>query len=350
MIRKDLVDKLSLVQPALSANELIPILNHVWFTKTHMMTYNDQIAISVPCKTDFAGAAPGSVLIELMRNSKAKDVEFLPVDDELQIKAASSKFKLGLLPAKDFVFEMPKPSNQVMKVNTKEFLECIATCLRSVSADTSVPDQLGVTLIYKPHTLLLCSTNHATMSSAKIKMPTPPPFKDRVILSTPFCEQLLRIAGPSINTSIEIHEDYSLATTAKGVTLFGRLIEVPQPLDFVSLFNHHIPKEYPTKRIPIPTKMRLILERAIIITDSATDQTTTAITVKEGRARFVSKSARGEVIDSMQVGETQHDTTISLNCKHVKAGMGSFDNMLVTEDCLIMSKENSFYLIAAEGG
>jgi hypothetical protein len=73
-----LISVLETVQPAVAINRLIPLLTHYWFTGTHVMGYNGQIALQVPFRTDFRGAVPGQVLELLKRASFEGDIKVTP--------------------------------------------------------------------------------------------------------------------------------------------------------------------------------------------------------------------------------------------------------------------------------
>ncbi len=347
MKRTELLERLDLVEPAISNNNMIPVLMHVWFTKTHVMTFNDSIAISAPCNTDFAGAVPGTLLIDLLKRAKGTETELIPSKDELLIKAGSTKVKLPLLPPSSFVHEMPSLSKDTVAIPAAELIKRIAGCLRSVSDDTSVPDHLGVTLIPNGSELHLFSTNHATLSHARVK--TKYSLKSRVVLSTAFCKQLVQLTdgGKSANVKLDIQPTYSLMITDEGVTLFGRLIDVDRPLEFPDMLRASTPKDYQKHLVPFPKNGKLldIAERAIIVTDSPIDKGSTTITVNDGKMIFLSKSSTAEVRDVALVpGHT--NGTINLDCKHIKAGYGDFDKMLLTDNCFIMNKDDCLYLIA----
>jgi hypothetical protein len=87
----------------------------------------------------------------------------------------------------------------------------------------------------------------------------------------------------------------------------------------------------------------------MVMTDSATEQTRTAITVKDGKMKFFSKSGRGEVSDSMQV-DGHPEVAIKVEPKLLKNGYGDFDHFLITDQCAIMAKGNNLYLVAATSG
>jgi len=66
--RRLLLNKLKVVVPAVALNELIPVLTHVCFSGTHLIGYNDCIAISIPRSSGFRGCIPAVTLTDLLRN------------------------------------------------------------------------------------------------------------------------------------------------------------------------------------------------------------------------------------------------------------------------------------------
>lgn len=363
MNRIDLVSKLDLVAPALSSIDLVPVLKHFWFTGESLLCYNDQIAIKTKLKSDFVGAVPDT-LTSLLSVSRAKDVDFFVGKDadgkglpegQLLVKAASSKFKLPFLPEETTkIFEMPKPDpTKALLVDMKEFLEAIDSCTRSLKEDTSMPDSLGITLVIGIGILDLYATNDATISHASIKLRNNVTAKDervanakRIVISGNFCRQMLTLAKSDGKKHIELHDDYSLFQCGEDV-LFGKLVDVPRPLDFDSVINSTFPAELHKNLVAIPSKLQLMLDRAVIITESKTERSKTAITIKDGIARFFSKSEKGEVRDNVQLEEMQPDVSVSIDPRLFKNGFGHFDKMCLTENCLIMSKGASLYLVSA---
>jgi DNA polymerase III sliding clamp (beta) subunit (PCNA family) len=340
MDRSKLVAKLQTIDPATTSNQLIPIMSHYWFMGDRVMAYNDQISISVPCKTDFTGAVPAT-LLGLLKSSKAKEVEFTEQGDDLLIKAAATKIKLPLIPADELtMFTMPEPKSDFKHVMAKsgKFLECLEACMQSTTTDTSTPDYLGVTAMAKDESLQLFACNDETMTYANLHIGELV-FKSRVVLSAAFCTQLLKQISSDVKFStLELHNDYSLATMTNGTILFGRLIDVQKPLDYASIIARNYNTSIISKLVQIPTKLEGILERAVIITDSAVDQTKTSVSVRDGIMRFKSKSAKGEISDSMQV-PNHPDVSVMLEARRLRKGLeAGFSHILVTDTCAVMVK------------
>ena len=347
MLRSNLVAALDRIAPGLSTNDLIPVLSHVWITGTHLMSYNDCIAISVPFKSDFIGAVPGKIMIDLVKNSLAKECEFVPEKDQLLIKAASSRFKLASLPRDAFkIFTMPKMSDDALAFPA-EFFDAVSTCLQSTGSDPSLPEQLGVTLIPDGETLFLFSTNNRTITREQIKIKKAIKLKDgRVTIPTDFCKEMVSIAKDE-PVKLEVHDDHVLLSSKSGASLFGRLVEVDKPLDFHAVVEKHMPIKARTMAVEIPSKLAGMIERAVIITEAAAEQTWTAITVADHRMKFFSKSSRGTVTDEVLIGATQPEIELAVDCKNINIGYGHYDRMLASTGCFVMMKGTSLYLVGA---
>lgn len=347
MLKQDLIEKLELVAPALSGNDLVPVLSHFWFLDDLLIAHDGKIAIQTKLKSGFSGAIPNT-LASLLKASRAKDVEFIPEkNNELVVKAASSKLKLPFLDAESTkIFTMPKPDpKKALPVEMPAFVAALESCMRSLKEDTSMPDSMGITLISGGTNLDMYATNDATISYAAVKLTKSIP-NERVVISGDFCRQLVSLAKLDGPKHLEINEDYALFQSGDTI-LFGGFIDVRQPLDFDSVIEKSFPKTAQKKVVSIPSKLELILDRAIIITESKTERPKTDITVADGVAKFFSQSEKGEVRDSVQL-EAQHpDMTVSVDPRLFRNGYGFFTHMLLTEECLVMSKGSFLYLVSA---
>jgi DNA polymerase III sliding clamp (beta) subunit (PCNA family) len=340
MNREELLAALDTVSPALSDNALIQILTHFMFDGDRVLAFNDRIALETPCKTDFRGAVPGKTLIALLRTSGAKDVVLEAKDDELHIKAGAGRFKLPLTIPETLVFEMPKPSKDVVKLPAS-FLDGLSNCMKSVSIDTSIPDQLGITMIPQKDQTLMFSTNNHTICHSIVKTP----IKSRVILPAQFCEQVQRLCKGEKEVTICFNTDHVLLTVEK-TKLFGRLVDSSHPLDYQDMLKHAMPDKI--KLFKIHDGLKHMVDRAIIITESVTGKSNTRIMVSNNDMVLYSFSPdKGEVRDRYGIKEGHPDVSLHIDPKHLKAGLEKFENMAVTEDCIIMKDGAHIYLIAA---
>lgn len=346
MNRLELLDKLDMVAPALSTRDTIPVLQCFWFTGTNVLAYNDQIAISTKLKTDFTGAILGKMLLDLLKANQAKELELIPETNRLLIKAGSSRIRIDIMSEDSFrdMFEMPTLPREQSKTTDDNFFEAIQTCLRSVSDDIAMPDQLGITIIPTNDKLTLYSTNNITISKAELKVNDS--FKHRTVLSELFCKQMLALRKPS--SFLLLSKDHALFSAGDSI-LFGRLIESSKPVDFAKVIESHVPSDFRKNLIPIPKKLEEILDSAIIVTELATvNRKATLISIKEpGKMVFRSNADHGEVVTALKIDEAQPaGIEVRAEPKHIKTGFNHFSKWLVTKRSIIMTNDGStIYLI-----
>jgi len=177
-------------------------------------------------------------------------------------------------------------------------------------------------------------------------------FKRRVILSTDFCEQLLKLEKGAEKISLAIRKDHALFQ-ADGIMLFGRLIdESKHPLAFNEILESHFSDADAKRLVDIPAKFEAILDRSIIITTSKNDAARISIKAEEydkqnNRIRFLSKSASGDVSDFLLVSRTHDVAEITVEPKLLRAGVGRFSKILFTDRCVIMAEGNTLYMVTA---
>lgn len=359
--RAELLVKLTAAAPALAGNDLIPTLTHFCFSKGEIIAFNDQIAISVPYKMPmlsggtFQGSTPGATLVAMLKASKARDVSFEVDGDILRVKAASTNLKLPVMPEEDFhaVFTMPKlkNKNKIEVTHWSEFIEALAGCSRSFGIDASVPEQLGVTLIRDGSVLKLFAVNDSTLSHSRVGLKKGAEFDGRVVLSAEFCKQLLAL-GKEAPEHFEVCEEHAIFVSSSGIRLFGRIIECAHTTDFDKVLAQHMPKNATKNSIAIPSKLKGILERAVIITDTVDHGAVNVKVVEKGESTKISfraQSARGQVNDYLTTQPGHPEVSCSFEPKLLRAGVLEFESMLFSEHVAVFKKGNSVYLVSAFG-
>jgi len=353
--RTQLINKLEVVAPALAAHNLVPQMTHFWFTGKTLMAYNDQIGISVPFKTDFQGAVPGA-LLSLLKTSTQKEVDLTATKSELKVKSGRSNWSLAMMGPDCFIFTMPNPhqSDVIGSKSMPRLMAALSGCLRSIGQDTSIPEQLGVTIVPNGNAVTLYTTNSTTISATKVKL-SGDTAMPRVILSTQFCRQMLALAQPTIvdkkeviDASLLVFDNQVMLLTADA-TLFGRQITSERPYDFDKTITHHFPAPVRSKAAPIPGGLRAALERASIICDHKVDQVKAIMSVADGVLKIASKSDRGEAVDKLKLAGDHQDVSVAVEPQLLSIGLDDdFDHFILDGKSVVMTNERGdIYLVSA---
>jgi DNA polymerase III sliding clamp (beta) subunit (PCNA family) len=257
-------------------------------------------------------------------------------------------------------------SDSAIGSSREEFLAGIKNCNRSVSIDTSVPEQLGVTIIGSDKGLDLYATNNTTLAHSKVSLQEPTKFK-RVILSGPFCKQVIELSEKAKNLDFFIDSTHSMLR-ADDTILFGKLVETNsnvEELDFKTILKHHLPDDYRRDLWDMhqwmdkkgdyqnSTSLSKIIERAYIISNATINKTRTKVTLNgDDKLQFYSKSDRGEALDDLDLskrGGKQGEVEIHLDPGLIRLGMDYYQKILFTDACAILTDESNkhLYLVGA---
>lgn len=325
MQRLDLIHALETVEPARASATAIPLLCHYWFRGDRLMCFNDYIGIQIDFKTTFKGAVPGD-LLSLLHAGNKKEVDIQPKGDgEGTItltygdKDSDSKIRLATMSEsacdKTFSFPKFKSEDELELVSGGAFLDALTDCLRSVGSDTSIPDQRGVTLlVHDDDYVRLYSTNDKIMSGTEVQVKSRPRF-GRVILSSIFCKQLLRLAAKD-EFEIYIAKDYAIAMIGMDVMLYGAIIHTNSPIPFPQFVDRYRNSAL-EQLVPWPLIGGMI-ERAQIIAGTGAEEVQTEITVQNGLIKFNTSGKFMEAKDDADIDKRHEDVALRVSIKWLR--------------------------------
>lgn len=328
MKRTELKNTLELVSLGLADGPLVPVFQCFCFEKGTIKAYNDQIGIivSFPMSEEFA--IHGKTLLGLLRNSSAENLEFKLTDQEVTIKADRSTFKLPFMPVSDFIFKEP-----VFAVKTRikldaDFLNGVKNCLTTVSKDQAQPALMGVYL--NPGVLYGCDGDVVTKAKFEAVMSEP----DCCLLPNVFCHAILQISEATECTEgeLEISEEWAVVDFENEYTVYGRLIQNDNSIDFDALIEKTV-KTQPTF-VEVPAGLDEALARARVIADIETAPT--VFTIEANRLKLLTDGRAGTVRDSL--GMKHPDVQATFSAEMVQRTIGLCDEICVMENCLVGRK------------
>lgn len=349
--RKALLDALETVRPGLLNKAQIEAFSHIWFSGAKVMAYNDtNLGMEAPFECELKGGVRGPLLLGMLNASRAKEVEITEQgSDEILLKAGGTKLTLPLLPAEDAVWKFPKTETKPFTL-TKELLKAVDAVLVSTSdPEPSTPEKLGVT--FEPSTeegwMNLYTTDSVTIAASSC--PLPKGYKcSRVTTPTAFWVETLKQCKEG--GKVWLLEDSIIAESEKGVRIFAKLVDVPNPVDFEGNIKTALPKAWAKKALPVPPRLPLAFQRACILLEGH-EQGSVLVSAAQERVRLEAKSSFGELKESIKLedGKTvSEDVEIALDPNFVSRGLKQADKFLLTEDCMaLFHGTHSLYLVSA---
>lgn len=342
--REELLRVLKRVSPAVADKDLIEELTCVWFDGETIQAYNDLISIKLPFKSDIKGGFRHKLLVGFLSNSAAKEVTVESKDKkDVVFKAGESKLKLKLLSLDQMLFKFPNFPNMQSEVD-KDFVQVISKMLVSVGADTSIPDQLGVTFYPFEDELDLFSTDSNTLSTDTVKRPDNWP-DDRLVVPTLFCEQVLDFC--KAGGVIAFDQKKVFAKNKEDEVIFGRVVEVDRPTNFDKILKEYRPKDYNKYLKEIP---RVSFDSAIarcMVVLNGRDGDPIRMTFDGKGLNLYSKSDFGEADAVVDIKD--HDEVVNfINPILIQRALPYCNKLLLTKKCLIMKGEGDFtHLVSA---
>jgi len=298
--RKDLLAALETVAPAVAAKSPLEALMCVWFNGDTLMAFNDVIGITVPFKSPFKGGMNGALLTGFLSHSGADTVSFEEVEGEdgalMRMKAAGAKLEAGLLPLSASVWDQPEVTGKPTRTIGNDFLVMLETVMLSAGRDTSVQDQLGVTFIPDKDDLYAYTTDSASITEVRGKLPSGYKLK-RVCIPSDFCELVRKLCKKG--GKLFVSESEVNAINDDGVRIFGRMINVNKPYKFFDTMDDTLAKPCFQK---VPDQFPNAIERALVLLAGLPGETL-EMEVKNGELILYTKSGLGELDDRMDFGK-----------------------------------------------
>jgi len=339
--RVELLKKLVMAKPAVSAQSYIPILSHFLFTGDAVTAYNDINAITVLCDTGMQCCLPAELLIKTLSSIASEMVTLFKADNHVLLSAGRSKIKLPMLPVEDFPYTKKKSSKVLGSFNmTNTMLKGLKKCLIGVGNDTAHPAAMGVTLdpFYSPTQAAFYSTDNVTLS--RFVFNTDDEQHDPIIIPTFFCNQLLSLAESDKNIHVEIYTGSLLAIFGDGTLLFTKTLADLQPMDFPSVIGRYLSADG-CKTFDIPDVFEQAIERALLIQAAESFKNTTA-TVANRKLLLESVSKFGEARDEMSYnGE---DVNFRIDPSRVKRISQAVSKMALLPNVMLFTSDDESYI------
>lgn len=328
MNRTELVKTLELIKPALSKDNTIPVFQCFTFRNNGTVSaYDDIIGIVGPSELELSCGIHGTTLLGLLSNSSAEEVEFSLKQDTVIIECGKTVSKLGFDPETNFIFKPPAMEDFTLKIPFTESLhEAVKMCLETVSSDTTQKALLGITI--EGDRMYSCNGDAVTRVQLKKGI------KSRVLMPTPFCEAVVRLwKDTELTKGVLYFNDEWVFADFDDWMIYGRVLEVSEPIDFETLIKKTITTKTPTQALP--DDFHGALTRARVLADPESQKT--VITVSKGRVKIQTETHIGEIKDDLPM-KGHPDVVANVNAAHLQKAMEYCDQIAFLENCTVFEK------------
>jgi DNA polymerase III sliding clamp (beta) subunit (PCNA family) len=347
--RETLLRATTLLRPALSTAQYVPVFTHIRFDGKTAAAYNDVTAIEVTLEADDLDCCiPGELLIKTLGSFGGDTVTVKDAEEgSVLLSSGRSKMKIPVLETGKFPdpFATPIKQPDVIELD-RSILAGIDACLMSVGTDPTHAAQMGVTLEADDDgRAVLFSTDNFTISryqtNTKIKLQSP------VILPTFFCQQLIALAKafPDDELDLEVGTSAILATVGKSAKLFSKLIVDLEALDFESKMSRIISRDKIKKGSEeLPTQWDAALNRALLVLSGEADKVTT-LSMGRGGIVLKSSSSMGEAEDVCSFESTDMiSEPVLVDPSLLVRGSKPCANILITDKVTALSDERGQFI------
>lgn len=337
MNRELLVSTLELVKPALSSKQLVPIFECFTFANGSVSAYNDTIAIVAPCEVEEACGLHGSTLLGILSNTSAEEVT-LEVGTEAVLTAGKSVTKMPFEAEADFLFKEPTGKWRVKIPFTQSLYEAMELCLETVSNDETQPALHGITFIGSS----IFSCNGDTISRVRVSGSV----SEHILAPTAFCEAVVKLWSSLKMTkgTLQFNGEWLFANLGDWA-VYGRVLEIENPIDFDALIKRTVQDKVEVK--PIPDGFAEALSRARVLADPESQKTEIEIT--KGKMRLLTKTHMGEVRDSLPM-KGHPDIVANVNAAYIHKAISRCDTMAIHDNCVVLEKGDDVLLLVSNMG
>ena len=217
-------------------------------------------------------------------------------------------------------------------------------CRSMSSTDLAQPAFLGVSLQFKDKVTLYATNGDAI---ARFVTSTKCGAADPCFVPNAFCDALTKtmIDTKAENGTLNISKEWIKAVIDTGYTIYGRLIEITNPLDYEAEIAN-VTKHKP-EFVPVPKGLNQALSRARVIADA--ESAKTSLTLVDGKLNLVTETHQGVVRDVLPYGKV-NDRSTDVSAEYVQRAIGLSTEIAIMEDWTVYRAEKSLFLVVSSLG
>ena len=130
--KAQLLDVLKRASGGLAAKDDLPSFASFFFDGWNVRTYDDQIAVRVPCLFNITGGVPGKTLLAWLNSCSGTEVmvvENKPVSGDLRLRCGNSQMEFATLDLDQYVFRRQEMTGEQVTIPAPfDLIDAISRC------------------------------------------------------------------------------------------------------------------------------------------------------------------------------------------------------------------------------
>ena len=322
MEKAKLLEAITKVKPAVTDSTLVEQANVVTFNGKEIQSYNDEILIVVPIKTEVKGSLPAKELFELLRRMGDETIKFEQKGDKVEVRGKTTKAKYAIVPTESLTV----PKVKKWYVLPEDFLEGLKLCRFSAGGD----DIFG-NIFIKEDKIVSSDNYRMTEYIMKSKMM-------ECLLPAPIANNLL-----SFNPTSFASDKNWLFFKNKDKAVFC----IRRVKDKYPAVTEALRKKPKGVKITLPDELRQNLKRAEILADEdmVTSTKSISVTIKNGKVVCHGECDVGEIDETIKIDYDGKETIFNIIPALLCDILNMTNTMTVGESSLNFKTKNFQHII-----
>lgn len=334
--RKELLEVLKSVKVGIVKKSNLEQASHFVFTGKEVASYNDQVCITHPFKTDFKCTLPAEEFEKILQKIKEDIFTATLKDDRLFIKSKQTKASL-VASIDNEIYEcisdlkLSKVKKKLQPI-PKGFIDGLNMCMFSVSADMT-----------QTHLTCLNVSNNRIVSSDDFRISM---YK----LPEPINEQFL-IPGTSVFELVEfpvtkyyLTKTWAYFATDDNCFYCARLVDA-QYKDIAYLFDEF--EEMKTRPFSFPEDTQKLVDNVSILAEGEFEMDKRIIiSAKDGKVSFKGKNVKGWIEQKLKIDYDGEPFKILINPIFLSQILHKTAKTKISHDRVLFTTKNFSHLVS----
>ena len=342
--RKELLEALAPLKPALAGRSVVTELTHIWFDGKYAYAHDGGVGARVKVETPFKLGVPGSLLLGLLDQAGPEALELQEEEASLTFKAGRSNIKLATLPLENRVWPYPdKPTGKVLaslKVS-KPFVTALKRVFVIRPANPKRMEHHAVCVFAVEKEMDLYTTDSMTLAVMPVKEPLEGKA-DSIAIPRSFAEQV--VAQCQYDVELQMYADHFIVAASPTVTLYSNIFDTAEMLDLPAFADKYA-DDKAAPPFELPKEFSAALERVVLMA-GAEDAVVTLQT--SGKALALTGAFKlGELDEEFETIKSLPKCSVDVVAKTLLS-VRDMDTMMISKNAVTLRGKDKFMYVLAQ--